>query len=106
MSKRRTRKQSKTPSPPSEPNEPMQPPAQSQLLLANQSFSLKSRNAAIRSFWAVIMLALFIGIIRQGPIAVIILTCSIQAFIYREVIQIGVGPAKERDLPWYRSLHW
>jgi phosphatidate cytidylyltransferase len=66
----------------------------------------KGRNALIRSFWGSIMVAFFYWIINRGPIMVIALVSLVQALVYREVIQIGIVPSKERDLPWYRSLHW
>lgn len=75
-------------------------------LLINEPAPNKLKNAIIRSFWAVIMLSVFYQIIIAGPIPVIFLVYAIQSLVYREVMEIGIGPTKIRGLPWFRALHW
>ncbi|KAI8924345.1 phosphatidate cytidylyltransferase [Entophlyctis helioformis] len=52
------------------------------------------------------MIGGFAAILMAGHVWVIALVGAIQAIVYREVINIGILPSRERKLPWLRSLHW
>ncbi|KAI8894095.1 cytidylyltransferase family-domain-containing protein [Globomyces pollinis-pini] len=66
----------------------------------------KWKNWWIRGFWTIIMMCGFLCFLLAGPQFVILLVAIIQVLVYREVIAIGIGPSKDRKLPWFRSLHW
>lgn len=66
----------------------------------------KWKNWWIRAFWTLVMIIGFSLILMAGHPCVILLVVLIQTLVYREVISIGIGPIKERQLPWFRSLHW
>jgi phosphatidate cytidylyltransferase len=78
-------------------------PAKPELLLNQPT---KWRNWWIRTFWTFVMISGFMGILYAGPVYVILLVGLLQVLVYREVISIGVEPSQERNLPWFRSLHW
>ena len=52
------------------------------------------------------MITGFFCILMAGHKYAILLIAVLQIMVYKEVISIGIGPIKERQLPWFRSLHW
>ena len=75
-------------------------------LLVDQNPTKKWSNWWTRSLWTMVMIATFLSILTAGPMYLILLVAIIQVLVYREVILIGIGPPREKSLPWFRSLHW
>ncbi|TPX70128.1 phosphatidate cytidylyltransferase [Spizellomyces sp. 'palustris'] len=75
-------------------------------LLADESSSKKWRNAAVRTLWTFVMIFTFLGILLAGHAYVVLFVVVLQVMVYKEVIYIGVSPARDRKLPWNRFFHW
>ncbi|KAI9096455.1 phosphatidate cytidylyltransferase [Phlyctochytrium arcticum] len=52
------------------------------------------------------MIGVFLGILLAGPAWVVLLVVILQGLVYREVISIGVSPAREAKLPWNKFFHY
>ena len=39
-------------------------------------------------------------------VAVIVLVGILQVLVFREIVKIGIEPAKSRQLPWFRAMHY
>ncbi|CAO3580334.1 unnamed protein product [Absidia cylindrospora] len=44
--------------------------------------------------------------LASGHIWVILMVIAIQTIVYNEVIQIADGPAKERNVKWFKTMSW
>ncbi|KAJ3185724.1 hypothetical protein HDU85_001083 [Gaertneriomyces sp. JEL0708] len=75
-------------------------------LLVDEAKSKKWQNAFVRSVWTFVMVFLFLVILLAGHVWVVLLVGLLQTLVYKEVISIGISPAKEQKLPWNRFLHW
>ncbi|KAI8921869.1 phosphatidate cytidylyltransferase [Powellomyces hirtus] len=75
-------------------------------LLVDENKNKKWANAAIRTLWTFVMIAAMLGILLAGHAWVVLLVVVLQTLVYKEVISIGVSPAKEKRLPWNRFAHW
>ncbi|KAJ3322562.1 hypothetical protein HDV06_002939 [Boothiomyces sp. JEL0866] len=85
---------------------PGTPAEEAPKLLVDQPATAKWKNWWTRTFWTVVMILGFLGILYAGPQYVILLVGIIQIIVYKEVLSLSVGPSKEKSLPWFRSLHW
>jgi phosphatidate cytidylyltransferase len=75
-------------------------------LLANESAEKKWRNFSVRTVWTLIMISAFFLIMAAGHFWVVLMVIGIQTVIFKEVISIAHVPAKERKLPWFRTINW
>ncbi|KNE67458.1 hypothetical protein AMAG_11920 [Allomyces macrogynus ATCC 38327] len=75
-------------------------------LLAASPAEKKWRNWWTRTFWTLIMVAGFFGVLFAGPLWVIMIVLVLQLAVFREVIQIAHVPSKEKKLPWFRVINW
>lgn len=77
-----------------------------EVLLADQPSSKKWRNWWIRTVTTFMMIGAFFTILASGHLWVILMTMTIQTVVFGEVILIAQGPAKERQMRWYKTISW
>lgn len=78
----------------------------SEVLLADQPSSKKWRNWWIRTVTTFMMIGAFFTILASGHLWVILMVMTIQTVVFGEVILIAQGPAKERQMRWYKTISW
>lgn len=59
-----------------------------------------------RTFWGLVMIFGFIGIILSGHISVVIMAIAIQTIVFKEVISVSYAKYRERELAWSRTINW
>jgi len=59
-----------------------------------------------RTIAACVMISLYLGILSAGHLYCILLGFFIQIELYREVVNIRYVEAKERQMPWFRTIQW
>ncbi|KAJ3108499.1 hypothetical protein HDU96_007512 [Phlyctochytrium bullatum] len=75
-------------------------------MLVNEPFAKKWRNWWVRTFWTLVMVGGFVGILLAGHIWVVLLVVVIQTMVYKEVISIAHIPSKQKKMPWFRTMNW
>ncbi|CAN6612696.1 phosphatidate cytidylyltransferase [Trichomonascus vanleenenianus] len=60
----------------------------------------------VRTIWTLVMIAFFFVMLGAGHIWIIGLVALIQVLTFKEVINLASEPAREKNLPWGRSLNW
>lgn len=81
------------------------PPAAVELLV-NQSADKKWKNWWTRFIWTWVMIFGFMAILYAGPVYTMGLVLALEIMVYKEVLSISKIPQQERQLPWFRALHW
>lgn len=66
----------------------------------------KWKNWWIRTFFTIVMVAPFCGVVFLGPIVLSLLVVAIFLKCFQEIISIGYSKYKEYNLPLYRLLNW
>ncbi|KAJ1503407.1 hypothetical protein HMI56_002165 [Coelomomyces lativittatus] len=66
----------------------------------------KWENWRIRTFWTMVMVITFLGLILSAQMWVIFMVIAVQLAVFKEVIQIAHVPSKEKKLPWFRLITW
>ncbi|KAG0167944.1 hypothetical protein DFQ28_006233 [Apophysomyces sp. BC1034] len=79
---------------------------QSAKLLVNESSAKKWRNMGIRTFTTLLMITAFLFVLACGYIWSIVGVMAIAIVVYREVIQIAHGPAKDKNMRWFKTMSW
>ncbi|KAI7886720.1 phosphatidate cytidylyltransferase [Lichtheimia hyalospora FSU 10163] len=77
-----------------------------EVLLADQPSSKKWRNWWLRTVTTFMMIGAFFTILASGHLWVILMVMTIQTVVFGEVILIAQGPAKERQMRWYKTISW
>lgn len=64
------------------------------------------QNFFMRTFTTFSLLGVFYTIIYLGHVYCIILVVIVQAELYRELVNVRYVEAKERKMPYFRTLQW
>lgn len=64
------------------------------------------QKVVVRSVTACAFMALYLGLLRMGHLYCIVSVMIVQAELYREFVNVRYVEAKERQMPWFRSLQW
>ncbi|CAO3580241.1 unnamed protein product [Absidia cylindrospora] len=76
------------------------------ILLAAEPTNKKWKNWWLRTITTFMMIGSFFTILASGHIWVILMVIVIQTIVYNEVVQIADGPAKERNVKWFKTMSW
>lgn len=68
--------------------------------------SSKKQAFITRTIFTLVMLAGFLAILAAGHVYIIALVMLIQVLTFKEVIKLASEPAREKNLPWGRSINW
>lgn len=67
----------------------------------------KKKEAFItRTIWTFVMIGGFFALLASGHLPLIGLVLMIQVLVFKEVIALTSEPARDKKIPWNRSLHW
>lgn len=66
----------------------------------------KMHTLMVRSVTGIIMIIAFLLIISTGHKVVAAFVILLQIMVYREVTMLRYSEAKEKDIPFFRSLNW
>lgn len=66
----------------------------------------KKQQFIVRTIWTLVMIVFFFAILSAGHVWIIGLVAVIQVLTFKEVINLSTEPAREKNLPWGRSLNW
>ncbi|KAA8914798.1 hypothetical protein TRICI_002832 [Trichomonascus ciferrii] len=72
----------------------------------NNEHEKKKQQFIVRTIWTLVMIAGFFAILGAGHVWIIGLVAVIQILTFKEVINLATEPAREKNLPWGRSLNW
>jgi phosphatidate cytidylyltransferase len=64
------------------------------------------RSVVVRTIAASILALLFLVILRAGHFYIILATVLCQTEIYRELVNVRYVEARDRSIPWFRTLQW
>ena len=64
------------------------------------------RKVGIRAATAFTMIGLYLLMLRAGHFYCILVAILTQIELYRELVNIRYVEAKEREMPWFRTLQW
>ena len=64
------------------------------------------RKVGIRAATAFTMIGLYLLMLRAGHFYCILVAIITQIELYRELVNIRYVEAKEREMPWFRTLQW
>nr|CAD7587478.1 unnamed protein product [Timema genevievae] len=66
----------------------------------------KWRNYVVRALFSILMMFGFGLLIYGGPLALMVITLTVQVKCFQEIINIGYAVYRIHGLPWFRSLSW
>jgi phosphatidate cytidylyltransferase len=75
-------------------------------LLAAEASQKKWKNWWVRTTTTFMMIGAFFAIIASGHIWVILMVIGISTAVYKEVLQIAQGPAKDNSVRWFKTMSW
>lgn len=66
----------------------------------------KKQAFVTRTIWTFVMIGGFFAILASGHLALIIMVSVFQMLTFKEVIALTSEPARDKKIPWNRSLNW
>ncbi|KAK7203657.1 cytidylyltransferase family-domain-containing protein [Myxozyma melibiosi] len=66
----------------------------------------KKQNFIVRTIWTVVMILGFFGLLAAGHGYIMLLVTAIQILTYKEVIALANEPAREKKLPYGKTINW
>lgn len=66
----------------------------------------KLQKMITRSMTALVMFFAFVAMLKAGHVAVCFVLICLQTQAFSELVNLRYKEAKERDMPWFRSLQW
>ena len=66
----------------------------------------KKQAFVTRTIWTFVMIGRFFAILASGHLALIIMVSVFQMLTFKEVIALTSEPARDKKIPWNRSLNW
>ncbi|KAK9380713.1 cytidylyltransferase family-domain-containing protein [Kockiozyma suomiensis] len=66
----------------------------------------KKQNFIVRTIWTVVMILGFFGLLAAGHIYIMMLVTVIQIMTFKEVIALANEPAREKKLPFGKTINW
>ena len=67
----------------------------------------KKKQAFItRTIWTIVMIIFFFGIIASGHLGMIATVFLFQTLVFKEIIALTSEPARDKDIPYNKSLNW
>lgn len=72
----------------------------------NVPVDLKYKNLQVRTFWTIVMLVLFIGIIAAGHIYCALLIFAINSSMVKEILSLKRNRERENEILFSVKLNW
>lgn len=67
---------------------------------------VSKKSVVTRTITACVMICTYLVMLRAGHFYCILAGACTQVELYRELVNVRYVPAKERSMPWFRSLQW
>jgi phosphatidate cytidylyltransferase len=80
--------------------------AQQSIAKANPKEPVSLQKVMTRSIAAIVMMSTFSAVIYAGHFFCIVLCVLIETELYRELVNVRYVHAKDKKMPWFRSLQW
>lgn len=66
----------------------------------------KKQTFITRTIWTLVMIAFFFCVISGGHLTIVLMVVLAQLLTFKEVIALTAEPARDKNIPWNKSLNW